>query len=497
MAYTSLTLRQITSQAITIIILILFPLSMLSCNDDGQFTKSPTTTLTLPFDTLITDTAISGTTTSKYSFVIRNRNSKGIKIIKAYLESEGVSGFQVAVDGTNINDPYSHTIEVRGKDSITVYVKFKAKANTSETAQAVSDNICFLLESGTIQKVTLVGYSQGVNTLNNITFDNDTVLKSNKPFHVIGNLNIAQGKTLTIVPGTVMLLSPNSEIIVRGSLKAMGTVDSAVVIRGDRLDHMFANQPYDRIAGQWKGITFTSTSYGNILNHCDIHSGSYGIKCDSSGTDIQKLKVENTIIHNMKGDCITLVNSNVFVGNCQITNALGNCVTIRGGYNHFVHCTIGNFYPFEGSRGKAVYLYNSLNGRKLPLHQALFENCIVSGWSDDELFASFLDDTTAKEYLFRSCLLTTPKVEDETNYPYCIFENTKDSLWGSKNFRNFDLANLVFDFEPDSLSKARNNADISITKKFYPTDRKGRKRLENDGKSDIGCYEFEKNITVR
>ena len=238
------------------------------------------------------------------------------------------------------------------------------------------------------------------------------------------------------------------------------TRDIAIVFRGDRLDHMFTNQPYDRIAGQWKGITFTSTSFYNTFDFCDIHSGCYGIKCDSSDISEIKLKVENSIVHNMKGDCMTLINSNVFVGNSQITNALGNCITIRGGNNQFVHCTIGNFYPFEGNRGKSVFLYNSLNGRRLPLKNALFENCIISGWSDDELFASFLDDT-------------------------------KDSVWGSKNFKKFDYDNLVFDFRLDSLSKARNNADIYITKQYYPLDRKGKARLENDNKSDIGCYEFE------
>ena len=57
--------------------------------------------------------------------------------------------------------------------------------------------------------------------------------------------------------------------------------------------------------------------------------------------------------------------------------------------------------------------------------------------------------------------------------------------------KKFDYDNLVFDFRLDSLSKARNNADISITKQYYPLDRKGKARLENDNKSDIGCYEFE------
>ncbi len=479
------------SRTLVPLFFILVLVIQISCTDDESFTKSPTAILSFPCDTLKLDTAISGIATSTYSFVIRNHNSQGIKIIKASLDNGEASGFQVAVDGVNINDSYNHAIEVRKKDSITVYVKLKTKENNDDAVRTVSDKISFMLESGTIQTVTLLGYSQDVNTLSNLVIEKDTVLQSTRPFHVLGNLKVAEGKTLSIAPGTVLLFSPTSEMIVDGTLKALGTLDSAIVFRGDRLDHMFTNQPYDRIAGQWKGITFTSTSFYNTFDFCDIHSGCYGIKCDSSDISEIKLKVENSIVHNMKGDCMTLINSNVFVGNSQITNALGNCITIRGGNNQFVHCTIGNFYPFEGNRGKSVFLYNSLNGRRLPLKNALFENCIISGWSDDELFASFLDDNTAKIYLFRSCLLTTPAVEDETDYPNSIFEDTKDSVWGSKNFKKFDYDNLVFDFRLDSLSKARNNADISITKQYYPLDRKGKARLENDNKSDIGCYEFE------
>ena len=100
-----------------------------------------------------------------------------------------------------------------------------------------------MLESGTIQTVTLLGYSQDVNTLSNLVIEKDTVLQSTRPFHVLGNLKVAEGKTLSIAPGTVLLFSPTSEMIVDGTLKALGTLDSAIVFRGDRLDHMFTNQP--------------------------------------------------------------------------------------------------------------------------------------------------------------------------------------------------------------------------------------------------------------
>lgn len=290
-----------------------------------------------------------------------------------------------------------------------------------------------------------------------------------------------------------LLFAPGAGLRVEGTLVAQGTLAEPITLRGDRLDYMFPLQPYDRIPGQWDGVTFTSTSYGNTLNFCNIHSGNYGLRCDSSDTAVEKLRLENSVVHNMKGDCLTLIASRAFVGNSQLTNALGNCVTLRGGDAHFVHCTIGNFYPFEGNRGKALYLYNSLNGRRLPLTQALFENSIVSGWSDDELFAAFLDDTsTAHNYLFRSCLLTTPEPtssDDLANFPACVFENTTDTLWGSKNFRDFDYDTLVFDFRLDSLSPARHAGDAAISRQYYPYDRRGLAR--SSAAPSVGCYQYE------
>ena len=88
-------------------------------------------------------------------------------------------------------------------------------------------------------------------------------------------------------------------------------------MRGDRLENMFSQQPYDRIPGQWGGIVLDKGSYDNKLNFCDIHSGSFGILCDSSDITKEKLVVENSIIHNMSGDVLSVRASKVFVGNSQ------------------------------------------------------------------------------------------------------------------------------------------------------------------------------------
>ena len=460
---------------------------LMSCSDDDSFTTSRDARLTFPLDTLRLDTAISGIPTSTYSFVVRNKGSKGIRISKARLLKG--DEFQANVDGTNINAAYDYPIEVRKGDSITVFVKLLSKKTSSDEAQPVEDVLQFVLESGEVQSVTLLGYSQDVYTLGNYTISSDTTFTPERPIHITGTLKVAEGKKLTILPGTTLIFSPVSSLDVEGQLYANGTTDSAIVFRCDRMDHMFTHQTYDKIPGMWRGVNFRSSSYGNYLNHVEIHGGEYGLRADSSDVSREKLRVENSRITNTKGDCVTLTNCLAFIGNSELSNTLGNCVTIYGGDYSFVHCTIANFYPFEGDRGRAVWLYNSYNGRSLPLRSALFENCIISGWSEDELFASFSDDNTEKSYLFRSCLLTTPEPEDKSEYPGCIFENTQDTLWGSKNFRKFDYDYLIFDFRLKAQSLARNNADVAVTQNYYPLDRNGVARLD-DNAADIGCYEY-------
>lgn len=471
-------------------LVFLLLLSLVSCSDSDQFTTSKDAFLTLPADTLTLDTAISGIPTGTYSLVIRNHGSKGIRITKARLLNG--EEFQANVDGTNINAAYDYPIEVRKKDSITVFIKMKSKVTSSDTARKVEDILRLELESGKTQDITLIGYSQDVYTLSSYTISKDTVFTSNRPVHITGSLTVDAGSILTITPGATLLFSPGSSLIVKGTVNASGKADSVITFRCDRLDHMFKDQPYDRIPGMWGEIELKATSFDNYFNFAEIHGGNYGILADSSDVSKTKVRMENSRITNTKGDCIKSVNSKVFLGNTELSNALGNCVSLYGGNGNFIHCTIANFYPFEGNRGNALWLYNSYNGRKMPLEAASFSNCIITGWSTDEIFASFLDDNTAKSYLFRSCLLTTPKPDDTSEYPGCIFENTNDSVWGEKNFRKFDYDKLIFDFRLKKNSPAIGNADFSISSEYYPYDRNTVSRL-SDNKADMGCYEYQKD----
>ncbi len=287
---------------------------------------------------------------------------------------------------------------------------------------------------------------------------------------------------------------PGTGLTVHGTLVAQGTLNAPVQLRGDRMGYMFSHQPYDRIPGQWGGVTFTTESYDNKLEYCDIHSGTFGLRCDSSATDREKLRLENSIVHNVSGDALYARSSKIFIGNSQITNAGGNCVTIFGGDNTFVHCTIANFYTFTGGRGVALSYSNVDGTSRLPLQAATFLNCLITGYSSDEIMGTqsdrYKDD--AFNFLFRNCLLDTPEVTDD-HIVNCLWDNDKDGheVWRETNFSPaFDLEQLIFTFVPGNRSQAVNRPDAEITATYYPTDRNARDRLNGMG-PDMGCYEAE------
>lgn len=469
--------------------LLVFMLSA-ACSDlDDDFSSSTSDLLTLPADTLNMDTLISQEGSRTYSFSLYNRNSKGIVITSVYTAGGANSAYRINVDGSFINEGYAQEIKVRSKDSIKVWVEVTPPATGESTPQSVSETLYFVLQSNVRQQIYLNAWGQDVVTLKNVTLTKDTLFSSSIPYHVYGNLTVEEGATLTLAPGTVFYFHNDANLVVRGCVKALGERGHEIVFRGDRLDYMFTNQPYDLIPGRWGGIDIQSSSYENQFAYCDIHGGDYGIKCDSASLDREKLRVENSVLHNVQGDGLNVSSSRIFVGNSQITNAGGNCVTLYGGQNEFVHCTIANFYPFTGKTGKSLYFYNTKGGLAYPLVKADFMNCIITGSSDDEIFGTFMDDETVpNEYLFKNCLLNTDSVSD-SHFEQIKWDRPSKKTWGKGHFRKFDLDRLTFDFHLDSLSSAINSADVVTTSVYYLYDRDNVERL-TDGCSDMGCYEF-------
>ncbi len=461
-----------------------------SCLSDDEYSLSPADKLAFSTDTVAFDTVISGQATHTYTFQVYIRNKKALRIPQVYLEGGSDSPFRVNVDGTFLEGGSGGDFEVAAEDSLRVFLFLNPLETDRDEPVEVDDKLMFVTEGGARQSVVLKAFGQDVIQLVGKRIEADTLLDAARPYQILDSLVVAAGAKLTLKPGVRLYFHPGAELIVHGTLEAQGTLEQPVQLRGDRLGYMFSEQPYDRIPGQWGGVTFTRDSYDNHLNFCDIHSGSYGIRCDSSDVERMKLTLENSIVHNTSGDGVYSRMSRIFIGNSQITNAGGNCLTLRGGFNEFVHCTLGSFYVFTGGRGVALDFTNYDGDIRLPLLAAHFVNCLITGYAEDEIMGSQSEQNPddAFDYYFVNCLLNTPETDD-ANIVDSFWDEAEPATSREKNFSTkFDLDKLLFSFELSPESQAVNHANIEIALGFYPLDLKGRSRLL-DGAPDIGCYE--------
>jgi len=400
------------------------------------------------------DTVFSTIGSSTYTLWVYNNSGDGIRINQAYLKNGNQTGFRVNIDGSYLDNSAGSSVtdlEIRKGDSIRVFVELTAPKNMKTIAQEVNDDLIFLLESGVEQKITLRCYAWDAIILNSPVFTKDTTIISEKPFVVYGQLKVETGVTLTLKK-TQLFFHDQSGIEVYGKL-----ITDSVLMRGDRLDHMFDYLPYDRVSGQWGGITFHGTSSDNKMIHTELHSGTFGIRCDSAAVNPENIRLymEHCVVHNSKGHGVELKNSYVSLVSCQVTNSLGDCVTIDGGAVNLHGCTLGQFYPFSGNRGVALRFVNGTDSIAHALEQMNCKNTIITGYADDELMGTQKKEDVAFNYYFENCLLRTPEIVDSVHFKNIIWEKKDDEIQGKKHFVKIDEENFIYDFHLDSLSTAK------------------------------------------
>lgn len=316
----------------------------------------------------------------------------------------------------------------------------------------------------------------------------DTLLEAGRPIVVYDSLSVAQGVTLSMAPGVELYFHDGANLWVHGRVVASGTKEHPVVFRGDRTDRMFDYLPYDNTPSRWGGIRLRASSMDNRFEYVDIHSASYGIACDSSSAETMKLTLENSILHNIGGEGLGLYHCRAYVANTQISNTLGHCVAVVGGWAEFVQCTLAQFYPWDASRGDALYLANQWLAMDYPMEHAHFQNCLVTGYADDVVAGNLKDENDELDYCFANCVLRTVESEDTARFIGVTYEKPGEEGTGDKQFRLFDTDNFLYDFRLDSLSLARDKgaAEWAVA---CPADRYGVSRTD-DMAPDAGCYEY-------
>ena len=459
-----------------------------SCEDDVSFSIGESSNVVFSTDTLQFDTVFSNVATSYQRFKVYNESKNSIRISQIRLASNGESGFQINVDGTS--GTIFSDVEIYDKDSIFLFVKMMPKEQGCETPVEIKDSLVFSFVNGVERYIHLRASVQDAVVLKSLVVDDLYILNNAKPYIIYDSLVVASNGTLSIEGGAKLFFQEKAGLNVYGRILCKGEQGDPVVFRGSRTDKILPYLPYDRLDGQWGGIRIFPESFENEFHNVDIHGGRYGVSCDLSGIDANKLYMTNSSIHNVASDALCMnYCAGTFI-NCEFSNAKGNCVTLIGGHTQFLHCTMAQFYPWDASRGSALYFCNVKNDTIYPLENADFINCIVTGYGDDEVYGSRLENNDATfNCRFINCVLNTD-VEDESTKNYfvnCIGENEENRAFKSSNFKCVDSENYIYDFRLDSLSIARNIGDGSYIE-YAPYDKDGLSRPALC--PDAGCYQY-------
>lgn len=110
---------------------------------------------------------------------------------------------------------------------------------------------------------------------------------SGNPYIAPVGCTILQGAVLTVQPGVVLKLGPDTAFTVKGRLIALGTHGSRISIQG------YTN------TSLWNRIYFDSTSSGSVLTYCDISDAKTGLWLNSAdNNDTLNVSVFNSTFRN-------------------------------------------------------------------------------------------------------------------------------------------------------------------------------------------------------
>lgn len=438
-------------------------------NDD--ITTSPTATLTFSRDTLSFDTIFTETGTPTARMIVYNRNSKGV-VISSIRMRNADSNFQLNVDGMSGRE--FHDVEIRGKDSIYVFVEcYIDKAQNSEPL-FVEDQLEFVT-NGVAQTVQVEAWGQNVTRLRGLTYNNDVTLTAEQPYVIFDSLIIASGATLNIEPGARVLFHDKAFLRVDGRLNAVGQQGRMIQLRGDRSDKVLPNLTYQEMASQWRGIHISAQSFDNRLEFVDMRSTEQGLIIDSCGnTDRSKLLIVNSWLHNSAGRVLTSSHAKVEAYGTVFSDAALGVVSLTAGIHKMVQCTFANYYLFAAPSGPIVGLYG-LKADETPVPMnAQFQNCIIAGLGNP-ITPGDLTDTNV--YLYYTLFEADGNNDD--HFLECLWD--KDPLFLT------DRPKYYFNYHVQPKSPALNAGLASYVTPICLYDMDGNDRLTL-GAPTLGAY---------
>lgn len=451
---------------------VLFVFSI-SCIED-DFTTSSNDKLTFSTDTIAFDTIFTELATPTAKFMVYNKNKKMIKISSIKMNGASKAKFFLNVDG--IKGDEFKDVEIRGKDSIFVYVQAHIDINNDNNPLKIEDKIEFLT-NGNLQEIVINAWGQDVTRLRNQKYTEDAVLTADKPYIIFDTLYVAKNATLTIEPGTRLYFHDKAAMQIDGTLKATGSKDKFIHLRGDRIDKVVADIDFDIMSGQWNGIHFGENSYNNEIQYMYMRGSTNGITLDSCNIEQPKLHIFNSILHNASNNVLTGSYCNISAEGTEFSDCKNSVVALAGGKHRFINCTFANYYLFSAIFSSIINLDYAIPEQQqdLPLMDAKFDNCIIYGNSAD----INIGDLAGSKVYFRNSLFKS-KGSNDNNFIDCV--------WGEDPLFYTIREEYIFDFRLKNESPAINTGNTEYCPEHARTDLLGIPRIREDGGIDIGAY---------
>ncbi|MEI6765751.1 MAG: hypothetical protein WCM76_08930 [Bacteroidota bacterium] len=467
-----------------------------SCKKKDNFNTSTDVKLSFSTDNMLFDTVFStiGSTT-KY-FVVKNTDSKKIKISSISLATGNASNFRMNIDGTpavSLND-----VEIAGNDSIYIFVKVTVDPQNSNSPMVVKDSIIFQI-NGNEQDVKLTAWGQDAHYIvadkvygsslkykivagenENITWPND------KPYLIYGYAVVDSTATLNIDAGArIHFYNASGMWIYKGgNIKVNGTMADPVTFQGSRLD-----ADYKELPGQWDRIWINEGSKDNVFNYAIIKNGFIGIQAETMQQSMgNQLTLTNTIIENMSGMGVFTKFYKIQAGNCVIGNCgvYAVCLTTGGDYD-FRHCSIGNNWSYSTRNTPSLVIANYYDDYYSgvtytgDLDKAYFGNCIVWGMQSEEVLPDSLAGAGLFNYKFENCILKTElSLTDPAHFVNC---HVNDPLFKDASNNDYRLSPGSYAIDIGTMSVI-NTSTLSLI-----TDILGNNRAVNPP-PDLGAYDY-------
>lgn len=353
--------------------ILLLTALLVSCRKES-FINSPDARIRITADTIAFDTVFASVGSVTQSFKIVNENNQKLRLSNIELAGLNNSNYKLNIDGMAV--PAASNIEIAANDSIYVFVQVNIDPSANDLPFVVRDSIRVEF-NGNTRWVQLEAWGQNARFLRAHEVNGSESWTNDKPYVILDYLYIPEGAELTLQPGCSLYMHANAPIVVDGTLKVQGGVDSIdrVYFAGDRLD-----DPYRDFPASWPGIYFRVTSSDNEMQYAVIKNAYQAVVLEGpSPNSSPKLTLNACIIDNAYDAGIWAIASSFTLHNTLISNCGRNLAIEGGGEYEVVHSTLVTYSNlYINHKDPVLTLSDTYENTVFPL-SAQFVNNIIWG----------------------------------------------------------------------------------------------------------------------